>query len=246
MIEDDAKVADQSPDPDSETPPESDKTAAPVETEETKQAEPSEEEVRFTQAAFTKLTQDYASRFRSLEEKIEQAFASPGRAKVEEEPQEELPQVEKVVRGTRAFRELAEQNKTLQRTLAAVSEVALTQALTGQFPELRQDMPKFLEWVRAVPGRASMIQAGALSDVAIVAAYRAENPGSKRTSGNGNRPTPKPVPKVESSSAPRGTLRDIREKVREKTGKTTGRLSIDDAFDTAVTEARREVKIAEE
>jgi|SRR5262245_9020391 len=239
----------QTPQPDPPADPEvstetPDQTPEP-ETPEQKGAA-SEEEVRFTHAAFTKLTQDLAEerkRSARLEERMNEALANlPGSRREVPEETPENPQVEKIVRGTKAYRDLASQYDSVVKQLRGLSSLTAEQVFTSRFPEIKEELPEFSAWVEAVPGRVEAMQAAGLKPEQVIAAYRTEHP-AKRGKGV-SKPPPKVPPRVETSSVPRGTIRDIRDKIRE--GGRIGRISAEEAFDTAVNEARRELKASGE
>lgn len=249
MADEDPKP-DQTPDPEVAAAP--DQTGSPEQPETPAKPEVTEEEpLRFTQASFTKLTQELAEERRarqSFEEKLDAVLASRDSRPSEEEPVVENPVVEKALRTSRFGREILQQNEALKKTVQSMAEIAVTQGLAVQFPDLKDEIPQFIAWVKAVPGRAGAIQSGALgSDDEIVASYRAKHP-AKRRATQANPAVPKPSPRVEGASAPRGVSRDIRAKIQESRPEATKgkRISVLEAFETALPDARRETKIAEE
>jgi hypothetical protein len=223
---------------------EAEQSPAPETAEEKTEAQAQGEEARpfDSQGAYTKFTQRVSQRFQSLEDKIDRILSASSAGTSGEQPasEPEIPQLDATLAKSRLLREMREENQKLKKSVAYVSEVAASQALISQYPDLKEDLPTFIGWVKEVPGRAAAIESGIFSEKAAMAAFRAEHPAKR---GKGAIAQPKVPARVETASVPRGVIRDIRDKLREQG--VTGKVSSEAAFDTAVTEARRELKAAE-
>jgi len=179
---------------------------------------PTDEEARFTHATFTKLTQDYAARFRAqeernriLEEKLDQVLA----IRAENEPEPEMaanPLLEKALHGSKLVKTLTERNAalekksaTLEQTVEHLARSAAAQAVAAQFPDLKDDMPAFLAWAR---DRVPVIQSGLMGDAEIVAAFRHSHPAKRASRPASGAAQVRPT-KVETASRSPGQPKSL-------------------------------------
>lgn len=209
----------------------------PKTTSETEEA-PTEERPFDSQGAYTKFTQRVADRFRSLDERLDRVVAAmEGRGKAPE-PESGNPQVDDILSKSRVVREQRQEIEALRAQMSAVGAQAATQAILTQFPDLKEDLPTFLEWAKNKPALLQAAKEGTLSDKEVIAAFRASHPAKASKTRAASSESRKPVPKVEGEPRPAGTSRDPRQVLRER---GIARPTLDQVFDEAASQARREL-----